>query len=167
MSSPYVPSSVLVPITIFIDLSTVTHPVVLSDVESEGLDKDKLPDHIKAETAQWRRPNWSVATHITANSYVEDKEGRTRFDVTRLALARIRCLLVDWTLKDKDPALVLEKVKPPEMPGMEVLSDSGIRTVGTVDQMIVDAFYTRAMDALYPTAMTIAQRATEGDNKGN
>lgn len=159
MSSPYVPSADLVPVTIYIDISRPGQPVVLADVEVEKLDKDKLPDHIKAETSHWRRPNWAVATHITSNSYAEDKGGKTRFDMTRQMLARIRCLLVDWTLKDSDSGLTLEKVQSPEMLGIEMLSDTGIHTVGTVDQMIVSAFYKQAVNALYLNGMVSVQQA--------
>ncbi len=161
MSSPYVPSSDLVPVTIYINISKPGEPSVLADVEVENLDKENLPEHVKVETSHWRRPNWAVATHITANSYKEDKEGRTHFDITRLALARIRCLLVDWTLKDGDPELALEKVESSEVPGMEVLSDTGIRTVGRVDQMVVDAFYIKAMESIYPNALDSAQQVEE------
>ncbi len=150
MSSPYLTSKKLIPITIFIDVSREGEPFVLSDAEAAKLDKDKLPHHIKKETSQWRRPSWSLSTLITVNSYVEDEQGRQRFDITRFAKARMRCLLVDWSLKDGDPALALEATEPPEAPGIKLLTDSALKVMGGVDTAVVEGFYSRAMMKIFP-----------------
>jgi len=166
MSSPYVTSDSLITVDIFIDIAKPGFPRVLADHEVAKLDKDKLPDNIKKETSHWRRPSWSLSTMITANSYVEDREGRQRFDMTKFAISRIRALLVDWSLKDGDPALALEKHVRPDMPGVSVLSDAAIRVLGAVDTSIVEAFYAGAMSQIYPDISMlggVAPEAVEGN----
>ena len=150
MGSPYQVQDALVPITIYVDLSDPSSPRVLSEAEETKLDKEKLPNAIKAETAHWRRPNWTLSTLISSNSYTETFDGHQKFDLTRFAMSRVRCLLVDWSLKDGNPELTLEKISPPEMPMINMLSDKSMRLLGTIHAPIIDAFYVRAMKKLYP-----------------
>ncbi len=146
--NPYVVSDKLVDVDIYIDITDPSAPRVLSDEEEKKLEPDKLPEHIKKETSHWRRPNWTLSTLISSNAYTEDEQGRQRFNLTRFAVSRMRCLLLDWSLKTS--GLVLERVVPPELPEYKMLSDKTIRMLGTIHSNIIDSFYAKAMAILYP-----------------
>lgn len=150
MSSRWIAHDTPVPIKIHADFTDPLNPKVLTEEASVALDGQELPPNVFAGTTFWRRPSWSLATLITANSYKELPDGSQRFDVTKWAQARVRCLLVDWDLKDDDPSLALEKVKPPEAPTVEMLSDNALRTIGRIDTALFEAFYDRAMTKVYP-----------------
>ena len=150
MSSRWIAHDKPVPIMIHADFTDPLNPQVLTEEESKAFDGKELPPNVFAGTTHWRRPSWSLATLITANSYVELPDGSQRFDVTKWAQARVRCLLLDWDLKDDDPSLALEKVKPPEAPTIELLSDNALRTIGRIDTVLFEAFYNRAMAKVYP-----------------
>jgi len=152
MGSPYVVRDTLVPVSIFIDMADPEAPRVLAKAEEAKLEQANLPANIKKETSHWRRPNWCLATLINSNSYVETPKGGQRFDMTKFTSARIRCLMVDWSLKEADPTLALEKVSPGEVPSIQLLSDKTMAMIGSIQDEIMNGFYRKAMAALYPSA---------------
>lgn len=167
MSSPYVTSENLIAVDIFVDISKPGYPRILNDQEIAALDQTKLPDHIKKETSHWRRPSWSIGTFIDSQAHIADAEGRQRWDITRYTIARIRALLVDWSLKSADQSLALDRQVRPDLPGVAVLTDAAMQVLGRVDDVIVGAFYARAMLAIYPVLEPPVAQKVEEPAQGN
>lgn len=150
MSNPFMVKDSLVSVKIYADISDEEAPRILTDPEVSKLDPAHLPEHILAIESQWKRPNWTMATLISSNSYVDLPDGRQRFDVTKWQMARIRCLLVDWTFKDKYPEMALVHVNPPEAPSIQMLSNESMAMLGKIHPSVLEFIYNLAMNKIYP-----------------
>jgi hypothetical protein len=137
-------------VSIFIDVSDPSHLKVLSPKLESTLDKKSLPAHIVKETSTWKRPNFSLQQFILSNAYVINTDGTPRFDPTKHIIYRIRTLLQNWSLSKEDSSLTLSKIVLPDNASIQILSPEAMKALGEVDNSIVDAFYAKAMDAIYP-----------------
>jgi hypothetical protein len=141
-------------VEIFLDITNPESPMVISELEEKKLDKNKLGENVIRLESTWRRVNFNLLNLIEMNQYIDKLvNGRLQrvFDIQALILARIKVLLMGWNLKDLDDKLGLDFEPSIDDKDVEILSVDCMKRLGEVDPpSIINVFYTKAMDALFP-----------------
>lgn len=120
------------------------------------VDHAKLPENIVVEWSKWAEPTWGIHAWIDEQSWskksVDPRAGR-EFDIMRYMRARVRALLVDWSLSESDPEMKLTRATESLSDGTPVqfLHMTSLLAVARCNPDIVNVFYSKAMSKLYPT----------------
>ncbi len=142
-------------VDIYIDVSK-DFPRVLSDEEEAKLPQnDTLPENVVKETSSWAIPTYGIHQWIDTQSFVRksaDPQAGQEFSVAHYQSARIRALLVDWSL-DGGGKPAFTRVPAGDMKDLviQILSQESILKVAQCNPAIVSRFYVKAMSKLYPT----------------
>lgn len=125
-----------VTLNIYLDTTNSEKPVVLMPEEEAVLDLKNLPENITVISSTWKRPNWMLQQVIELNAYIDKLvNGRVQrfFDMNALAQARIKVLLLDWSMTEHDVSWALEFEPCADAMDLKVLSMKCMRKIGEID----------------------------------
>jgi len=163
----FVVPNVTVEVVAYVDVSKPDAVRVLSETEEKKLptkddvkdgviDHTKLPETTLVEWSKWVKPSWGIHAWIEEQSWSRksaDPRLGKEFDLVRYTRARVRALMVDWSLSTDDKSKALVRVPEHASDGtpVQILSTPSMTLLSDCMPALMNVFYNKAMDVLYPT----------------